>query len=69
MAPQTTSKKQFLTSAQVRERYGGVSDTWIERRKHDGSGFPRPIKVGGKNFWDEAELTAWERECALARIA
>lgn len=24
--------------------------------------FPKPLKVGGRNFWIEAEIEAWEAE-------
>jgi hypothetical protein len=37
----------YLTTAQVRARYGGVSDMWIERRLKDpNSKFPQPRFFG-----------------------
>lgn len=50
----------FLTSAQVRARYGNVSHMWLERRAKDGSGFPASVKFGRLRFWKLAELQAWE---------
>jgi len=52
----------YLTSLQVRARYGGVSDMalwrWLRNPK---LGFPRPIKINGRNYWRLDELEAWER--------
>jgi hypothetical protein len=39
--------KVYLTAAQLRERYGGVSHMWIERRLKSDPAFPRPKKFGG----------------------
>lgn len=51
----------FLSAAQVRARYGGVSFMWIERRLKDDSGYPSPIKMGRLRFWRLADLEHWER--------
>jgi predicted DNA-binding transcriptional regulator AlpA len=51
----------FLTSAQVRQRYGGASEMWLHRRLRDGSGFPQPMIVEKRRFWKLSELEAWER--------
>jgi predicted DNA-binding transcriptional regulator AlpA len=55
------ANKSFLTSAQVRARYGNVSFMWIERRLADDSAFPKPTKMGRLRFWKLADLEAWER--------
>jgi hypothetical protein len=57
---------RFLTSAQVKKRYGGVSDMWLHRRLRDGSGFPQPMIIETRRFWKLSELEAWERERAKA---
>jgi predicted DNA-binding transcriptional regulator AlpA len=57
-------KKTWLTAAQVRARYGGVSHMWLVRRLADDPNFPRAVKLGRLRFFDEAELEAWEREHA-----
>jgi hypothetical protein len=51
---------RFLTSSQVRARYGGVSDMWLWRRCHDGSGFPQPMVIRKRRYWSLAQLVAWE---------
>lgn len=55
------STDRFLTSAQTRARYGHVSDMWLWRRLHDGSGFPSPMVVNKRRFWQLADLIAWEQ--------
>jgi predicted DNA-binding transcriptional regulator AlpA len=62
----TAAADGFLTSAQVRQRYGGASDMWLHRRLRDGSGFPKPMLVEGRRFWRISELEAWERARAKA---
>jgi predicted DNA-binding transcriptional regulator AlpA len=54
----------YLTTKQVRERFGGVSRMWLWRymREH---GFPQPVQFGGSRSvrrWKVAEIEAWERE-------
>lgn len=52
---------KFLTSAQTRARYGNVSDMWLWRRLHDGSGFPQPMVLNKRRYWRLSDLIAWER--------
>lgn len=59
----------FLTSDQVRTRYGDVSAMWIERRLADASGFPPPIFIGRRRYWRQTELEAWERDLAVKSAA
>lgn len=58
-----TKDTVYLNSRQVRDRYGGVSEMWIERRLKDpASEFPKPaLIVGGRRFWTVVSLVAWER--------
>jgi predicted DNA-binding transcriptional regulator AlpA len=56
----------FHTSAEVRRRYGGVSDMWISRRLNDNSGFPKPLVINRRRFWRLSELLAWEQKRAAA---
>jgi predicted DNA-binding transcriptional regulator AlpA len=52
----------FLTSRQVRERYGNASDMWLWRRENEpGSTFPKPIRINKRRFWRECDLVDWER--------
>jgi hypothetical protein len=56
------SKEQpvFVTSRQLRNRYGGVSHMWIERRLVEDPEFPRLVYFGARRFWALAALEAWE---------
>ena len=56
----------YLTSAQTRKRYGGVSRMWLHRRSRDNSGFPSPIIVAGRKLWKLSSLVAWERQAAAS---
>jgi predicted DNA-binding transcriptional regulator AlpA len=52
----------YLSAAQVRRRYGGVSDMTLWRWLQDEAlAFPRPRWIQGRRFWDVADLAAWER--------
>lgn len=55
----------YLTSAQVRARYGNRSQMWIHRRLNNpASTFPRPHRLGGGRlrYWLLSELREWEKE-------
>jgi predicted DNA-binding transcriptional regulator AlpA len=55
------TQKTYLSSIQVRQRYGGVSVMWIVRRLADDSGFPKPIYIGKRRYWPLEALEGWER--------
>jgi predicted DNA-binding transcriptional regulator AlpA len=58
------NESEFISAAQVKQRYGSVSDMWLTRRIKD-SDFPPPVYFGGRNrFWKVAELEKWERRVA-----
>ena len=62
--------KKFLSSKQVRARYGDRSKMWLVRRLKKDPKFPRPTKLGGRDLlFDEAELEKYERECAAREAA
>lgn len=51
----------FLTTRQVRERYGNVSAMWVHRRLTEGkTDFPIPIMIANRRFWRLSDLVAWE---------
>jgi predicted DNA-binding transcriptional regulator AlpA len=54
--------KRYLTAAQVKRRYGDVSDMWLWRRFKNDPHFPKPLRHtnGGPRIWDEAELDAYD---------
>ena len=63
----TQSQKRFLTTAQLRERWGGVSHMFIERRLESDPNFPRPLKLGQRiRFYDLADIERWERTRIVA---
>lgn len=51
----------FLSSRDMKRRYGNVSDMWLYRREHDESlKFPKPIRICGRRFWRLDDLVTWE---------
>jgi predicted DNA-binding transcriptional regulator AlpA len=61
----TTAQSPYLSTEQVRARFGGVSRMWVARaiRAH---GFPAPLKFGdrsqrGRAFYSLAAIERWER--------
>ena len=67
MKTPSTKNKHFLTSGQLRERYGGRSDMWLDRIMRSDRRFPRPIKIGRYRFWDLAAVEQYERSVAARR--
>lgn len=53
-------ERKLITAATVRELCGGVTDMtiwrWVQRSDLD---FPKPLKIGRRNYWREAEILAW----------
>ena len=53
----------FLSAAQVRRRYGDVSDMTLWRwQNHPTMDFPTPTYFGRLRFWRIADLEAWEAQ-------
>jgi predicted DNA-binding transcriptional regulator AlpA len=56
------SRRTYVSAAQVRARYAGVSDMtlwrWLDNKN---LGFPKPLYINRRRFWDESDLIAWER--------
>jgi len=51
---------EFLSAAQVKTRFGGVSDMWLHRKLKE-HGFPQPTTFGtAARYWRISELIAWE---------
>jgi predicted DNA-binding transcriptional regulator AlpA len=54
--------RTYLKTAQVRRRYGDISDMTIWRwLKDEELGFPRPLRIKRERFWKLSELTGWEQ--------
>jgi hypothetical protein len=56
----------YISAAQLRARYGGVSHMWIERKLQGDPAFPRPKYFGRLRFWAITELEAYERDAVVA---
>ena len=55
-----SASAEFLSAAQVKSRYGGVSAMWIVRKLAD-HGFPKPLTFGtSARYWRVAELNVWD---------
>lgn len=56
--PESPHKR--ITARAVCEMCGGVSDMTIHRwLKDPEKDFPRPIYIGKRRYWREAEIVAW----------
>jgi hypothetical protein len=54
---------KYISIRQLRDRYGSVSQMWVERKLKFDSAFPRPYRFGHLRFWKLDELETYEREC------
>jgi hypothetical protein len=61
-----TDNKRYLTSVQLRDRYGGRSEMWVERIMQRDAKFPRHIYIGRLRFWALDEIEAYERAAVAA---
>lgn len=51
----------FISSRQLKARYGGVSNMTLWRWQRDESlGFPQPLVINGRRLWRLDALEAWE---------
>jgi hypothetical protein len=62
--PTASAAAVWLSSRQVRDRYGGVSHMWLERRMQSDPRFPRPKKFGRLRFFELKRLEEYERAVA-----
>jgi predicted DNA-binding transcriptional regulator AlpA len=63
-------ERRFLKMGQLRERWGGVSHMFIERRMHEDPTFPKPIRLGKSlvRFWAVDEIESYERKSVRGKI-
>lgn len=54
------SQKRYLPQKQVTSRYRRSSKTLSRWSDDPEVGFPKPIKIRGYKYFDEAELIDWE---------
>jgi predicted DNA-binding transcriptional regulator AlpA len=67
MARDLTKKtKRYLTVPELKERWGGVSQMFVERRVRE-PGFPQPIRLPGSRIrlFLESDIEAYERGCVV----
>jgi hypothetical protein len=58
----------FLPAAQVKRRYGDITDMTLWRWLHDKAlGFPQPAEIAGRRYWRLSELQRFEAQCAMRR--
>jgi predicted DNA-binding transcriptional regulator AlpA len=62
---------RLISAAAVRELCGGISDMSLWRWLNDPEiGFPKPLYIGRRRYWREAEIAAWiERQADETRAA
>lgn len=54
----------FMSTSQLRARYGSVSAMWVERRLKDDPDFPSPEYFGNNRFFRISAVEEYERACA-----
>ncbi len=60
VSPERGLPARMIPSAAVRHICGGVSKVTLHRwMKRPDLAFPRPVAIGQRNYWHEAELLAW----------
>ncbi len=51
---------RLITSRQVCAMFGEISLVTLWRWcRDDGMGFPRPVKIASRNYWDPRDLSSW----------
>lgn len=59
----------YISAPQVLDRYGGRSHMWLVRKLESDPDFPKPEKFGRLRFFKISELEAYEKKCAVKRVA
>lgn len=60
MQPSDSQALLIQAGPMLKNILGGVSMSTLQRWLADPAlGFPRPIKIGQRRFWRQAEVTAW----------
>ena len=54
------AEKRYVGSAAVAKRYARTLRTVARWSKDPPAGFPRALRINGKNLWDLAALEAYE---------
>jgi hypothetical protein len=56
-----TADTKWMSSVQLRQRYGGKSHMWIVRKLKNDPNFPRPVYDGRMQQFSVAEFDAYDR--------
>jgi len=64
--PTATAGRRLIPSAEYKARRGGISEMTRWREEQSGTG-PKPVKLGGRNFYFEDEVDAYFSALATAR--
>ncbi len=59
MDPANSVAPRLIPTAQISQRYGGVSSVTIRRWTLE-RGFPKPVKIGKRSYWRAHEVEAFE---------
>lgn len=57
-----TGGVEYIDTPSLRTRYGGKSEMWVWRHLANDPEFPKPIKIGNRNFWRLRDLLAYEEK-------
>lgn len=61
--------KIWVRSKDVQTRYGGAAEMTLWRWSQDPKlGFPFPVYINHRRYWDEAELDAFDNKLAEASL-
>lgn len=54
-------RRKLISATRLRQEvFDGASDMWLWRKLKDPDlNFPRPVYIGKRRFFDEAEISAW----------
>ncbi len=59
----------YLTAAQVRERFGRISDMSLWRWVHDERlGFPKPLMINRRRYFSADEIDAFAKRLVQAPV-
>jgi len=56
----------YLNSRQLRDRYGDVSEIWIQRREKDDPNWPKPLRIAGRKFYRLRDILEYERKLIMS---
>jgi predicted DNA-binding transcriptional regulator AlpA len=60
----SNDRSVYINARQLRDRYGGVSHMWVERKLAGDPEFPKPTYFGARRYWPLSDIEAWERAAA-----